>query len=313
MGQSIHFGAVALCLVCIAFKTTLERKGVLEKTRPLLEPLRAGLHGQSLKHYHMGFPNLLADLIWIDLLQRASHEKLGQQRVSWEYAQLDAISTLDPNFERTYTFGVAYLSVFREDKLGAKLFLEKWVKKRPTYWHAHYALGHQLFRELGDFQGAAHHILKAASLEGAPAWLSALGIRLLSETGAQVNALEMAIGLYSEMKHPEARERLMARIRSLNFEMQKTAWTKALAVFKRAQQKKPQRIEEIARYLAPYRRSLAAHPLTEEEDRKLLPALREVFPFRYDPGKDEVVPAIDVLRLGLDKTGIFRQGEFRHE
>ncbi|MEZ4751698.1 MAG: hypothetical protein R3B54_14050 [Bdellovibrionota bacterium] len=163
--------------------------------RLALTPTRAAFQSKFLAQYHMGFNSVLADLLWIQFLQGHEHTPLESGKVSWEFVQLDAVTTLDRRFERAFQFGAILLSVLRQDKLGARLILERWVKSRPNEWRPNYFYGYHLYFELGEFEVASKYILRAAAMEGAPYWLSSLGVRLIGESGAYLQALRVTLDL----------------------------------------------------------------------------------------------------------------------
>jgi len=297
--------AGALALLGLAGKVYLD--GV-ERGRPAaalqLKPLAASYEGKALKRSSLGFKNLVADLLWIKLLQRAEHTKLESDSVSWEYAQLQAITTLDPHFQRAFEFGASYLSVFRRDKLGARLLLEAWTRRQPNYWRTHYLLGYHLYFELGDYEIASKEILQAAEMEGAPSYLSSLGIRLLSESGALWQALELALEMYPQLGDLEARFRLQKRIRSLRYALEKARWDAALADYRTQRRKEPNGLLPLAPFLPDVGRELSA--IDEDAAEDLLPLLREHFPFRYDSKSKSIVSSPSAEELGIDRAGIYR-------
>jgi len=271
---------------------------------PPLQPYQAKYHTSSIKRYSMGFDNLIGATIWIQLLQKSTNEPVTDDQVSWEFAQLDALTTLDPHFERAYSFGAVFLSVFKQDKLGAKFILEKWAKRRPNYWQAEYLLGYHLSYEMGEMRSGAEHILRASRIEGAPAWLSSLGIRLLSQTGALAQALRMSIDLYLGLRNEEGRDRLRMRIRALNLGLQKAAWSQALENFRKANRSEPITLDELKPYLGPTVREVASILKNESLD-DLGPVLAERFPFRYDANTRSIVPLGNTKDLKLHKLGIY--------
>jgi len=272
-----------LCCVCLATKLKLDlRLASVGRTVAPLRPLQATYHGHSLKRYSLGFDNFIAGLIWIGLLQHADYCKLTEGNVSWEYAQLDAVTTLDPNFDQAYPFSAIFLSVFRQDKLGAKLMLEKWVKRAPNFWRANYMLGYHLYYEMNDYAAASKYILRAASMNRAPNWLSSLGVRLLSQTGALMQSLNLAIELYGEMSHPEGKVRLLRRIRALNYHTQRSAWERALDEYRRTTGHPPPSSVALHPFVLGEVRSLASMVNREEAPHEVQTALGEKFGFHYD-------------------------------
>jgi len=269
-----------------------------------LKPVAASYEGKALKRASLGFRNLVADLLWIKLLQGAEHTALKENTVSWEYAQLQAITTLDPHFDKAFEFGAAYLSVFRRDKEGARLLLEEWAKRRPYYWRTHYLLGYHLFFEMGEYEPASVHVLKAAEMEGAPSFLSSLGIRLLSEAGGLWQALELAIEMYPNLGDIEARYRLEKRIRSIRFALERARWEEALVLFRERYRREPQELLALAPLLPQVGRHISS--IDEETAEDLAELLREKFSFKYDRASKSIVSVPSERELGIDRTGIYR-------
>ena len=281
---------------------------LLEKTEhPNLNPILAGYVGKSLRQYSFGFNNLLSSLLWIQMLQKADHTPVGENEVSWEYAQVDAITSLDPKFERAYSYGAVFISVLRRDKLGGKFILEKWAKMHPTKWRPHYMLGVHLFEELDDYHSAATHILRASSMENAPLWLSSLGIRLLSEEGSLINAINSAVELVKSASNPVTVERLSLRIRSLNYNYRKSEWTTALEEYRKKTGKVPASIETLRPYLANSQRTIASIVEINQEElpEEILKILAEQFEFRLDPSTKSITSLDPSLERSLGKSGIF--------
>src|SRR5436190_1836797 len=98
--KSNLIGTLLIVLCAIGVKSYLHLAHTAGKTdRPNLKPIEAGYEGKSLKQYSFGFENLFSALLWVQMLQKAQHTPVKSDEVSWEYAQLEAITTLDPKFE----------------------------------------------------------------------------------------------------------------------------------------------------------------------------------------------------------------------
>jgi hypothetical protein len=294
---------VALSLVA---KYTLEvHLSEALSRRPSLESSQARYHSDSLKQYNLGFANLLAALMWVQLLQSSTYEQITQGRVSWEFSQLDAVTSLDRSFERAYSYGAIFLSVFKRDKLGAQLLLEKWAKYRPNYWRVHYILGYHLYYEMGDFHEGSKEMLKAASLEGAPTWLNSLGIRLLSQSGALIQALKLSLELYPGLRDEQGRDRLRLRIRSLNYSLHKSAWDRALAQYRKKEKGEPSNTEALYPYIGLELRNLSSLIDVGEVSEELAQVLGESFGFYYDPHQKVMLSRKEHSDSLLDQTGVY--------
>jgi len=288
--------ALVLLIFCL-----VASKMSLEKTRgfqsllqgPDLEPNQVGYRADSLKKLSFGFESFIASLLWVQLLQEAKHTPLKQNTLSWEFAQSNAITQLDPNFDVAYHFGSLFVSFFRRDKEGGKLLLEKWVKFRPTLWRAHHLLGMHYFLELKDPAKAAPHILKASQLPRAPAYISSLGIRLLSQSGATFSALQSAVELFTASQNLETRNRLALRIRALRWHLQKDSLQSALDTYRKKHRKAPSNLRDLDPFLnLSLQREIGSAPSLSGGDKALQFLLKESFPFKLSPDR-RTVEALD--------------------
>lgn len=304
-------GPIALALFTAFFaKYYLDNHQIAaQRPSPRVTRASADFQANSLSRFHFGFQHALADLLWIELLQKASHKPLMRDEVSWEYAQLNGVISLDHKFSRAYPFGAAFLSVFRRDRLGAQLILEKWTRYDPYNWRTHYMLGYHYFFEQKKYAEASRAMLKAASLPHAPPWLNALGIRLISETGAYFSALQVAMDLYPSIAEEEGKYRLKKRIRSLRFTLLRTAWERAVKRFPASHGRKPASTEDIVPLvkselsdMSVAMQSIQIHPDLEE-------VFKEPFHFSYNPQSGKIdfghnLSAQDLTEL--EDTGIYR-------
>lgn len=297
---------LVLALGLLLAKTGVEnhQSGITRAT-PNVSLESARFHARSLRKFSLGFDNLIADLAWVQLLQGATHEPLERPGVSWEYAMIHAINTLDPKFSRAYWFGASFVSIFRRDKIGALDILEKWTQVQPRNWYSHYILGFHLFHEMDASEKGGAELLKAAALPGAPAYLSALGIRLLSESGAQFTALQSAISLYESVSDLEGQFRLRGRIRSLNYSLQKAAWLDGIRQYRELYRREPAALAEVQALAKPQvdYNSMVQNMEVPEELRSLL---QEKFQFRYDPAERNVQGMLPPEDKQLEQTGIYR-------
>lgn len=294
--------ALVLCLLALRAKTWLEATHHVHLPQAaILKAIQTTYQAKSLKLYNMGFSNLISGLMWVEFLQKGEMTRIDDNTTSWEYAQLDGITTLDPHFERAFNYGAIFLSVFRQDKQGARRLLEKWVAQQPISWRANYLLGYHLFYELKDKENAAKYLLRAATLEGAPAYLTSLGMRLLSESTGLVQSLQLAIELYEQMHDAEAKSRLLLRIRSINFAIQKSVWDEALTAYQHEKGHPPSQLEDLIPDAKAASRSLSSLASIGSVSPEIATALNEKFSFSYAPQSKSIQSkaAENLQRLGI--------------
>jgi len=295
---------LGLMSVCLLGKARLEKKMATHGYHPpTIARDQANLELQSIKRFNLGFPSLVSGLLWVQLLQEAKLKSVNQGEVSWEFTRLNAITSLDPNMDVAFSFGAVFLSVFKRDRLGARIILEKWVRQRPNFWRAEYLLGYHLYYEMGLFKEGSEHLLRAASFEHSPGWLTSLGIRLLSATGALAQALRMTCDLYGAVHSVEGQLRLRKRVRSLNYALQKAGWEEALNNYHKQFHREPATIQELHSTLLAGVRDLSSI-MPADVDPELKPLIHEGFKFIYDPKKHSIECAQKLEDIEIDITGV---------
>lgn len=300
-----------LCLAASKLAIEKRRETFVSLKGPDLQPVQVSYRADSVKKLAFGFESFLSSLLWVRLLQEATTTPLASQQVSWEFSEVDAVTTLDPNFDIAYRFGSMYVSFFRRDHEGGKRILEKWVKKRPLYWKAHHMLGMHYFLELKDTAAAAPHILRASQLPGAPQYISSLGVGLLGQAGATQFALQSAVELFESAPSAEAKTRLAKRIRSLRWHLQKEAWEKALALYRKENPgKKPTALPNIAPYFSSlHTRGISSLEIGFKPSPELTTLLNEQFAFRLNPKGSGIESTSPHESQELEHIGVYLQKE----
>ena len=164
---------------------------------------------EVIKYFAFGYNDIYADLLWIRYIQDSdfcSFEKglpvydgkrKYQCHKGWAYHMSNAITELAPRFKRPYTISGVMLGVLMGDKEGAKIILDKAVKRFPDDWDVLFHAGHHYLLELDDPVPAADLLLKAAQ-KGGPSWLYSLSAKLYSESGRLAVAEKMMTKLIED-------------------------------------------------------------------------------------------------------------------
>lgn len=282
--SSILLGALATLALALRLGSEpfcVSRPAPAEAVEP-----RMVLRGRALAPFTLGNDAGARALTWARLAVDASYEPLARPGLSWEFGQLDAVTELDPQFASAYPFGSTFLSTFRRDEEGAERILRKWVKNQPRLWRAHAWLGYHLYFERNRPEEAGPFLLRAATLPGAPAWIAALGARMLSEAERLPQQLRRLVDLYPRVPPGIARERLGKRIRAVRFRYEQERLERAIAAFREKHRRLPASLGDVEAFLEPPSRAVASIADVGQENpavRKELAALfAERFDFRYD-------------------------------
>ena len=299
-------GCIGVIALALWGKYVVDRKNLagLRIVPPVTEA-SAQYESHSLQRFSLGFDNAIADLLWVRLLQNATYKQHLKPGVSWEFAQVNAITDLDRNYSNAYQFGSAFLSVFRRDKIGARHILEKWAQNYPMLWKAHFHLGFHLYYEMGEYQAAGREVLKAAALPRSPTWLDSLAIRLMSNGEAYLPALQIALSLYPTLLNDESKFRLRARIRSLRYHLQKEEWETALAEFQKSKHAKPRSLADLRPFLHA-ERGVAEVEEEWQNNEDLREIVAERFRFDYLPNGKGIVGLLSKEDQVLEVSGAYK-------
>lgn len=143
----------------------------------------------------MGFDSLMADLLWLQLIQyygAASVEKVAPTHL---YQYFDTITSLDPDFEDAYILSGYLLNETPKEKEQALKIMQKGEKNNPKSWLIVTQLGFYYYLYVKDTQKAADTFARAASLPGAPESLSGLAAQLYKRSN-QLERCQLSVKLW---------------------------------------------------------------------------------------------------------------------
>lgn len=146
--------------------------------------------------FDLGQKRLLSDILWITTLLESdlSHYK-GKDLNSWLYLRFLTISTLDPLFLQNYQFGGQYLSIIKDDLLGAEVIFDLGIEKYPDDYTLLFNAGFLQAFELQNFQKAIPLYVKLSNNPMTPRYV----ISLINKLKYSLNKdLEVAFQLVKE-------------------------------------------------------------------------------------------------------------------
>jgi len=125
--------------------------------RPLLNisMQQAALNFKSnyLQLFTFGQKRLISSILWIHTLMESDLEHYKQKDLnSWMYLRFQTITSLDPQFYEAYLYGGQYLSIVKNDLLGAKKIYEKGLKLFPDNYKLTFNAAFNYTFELKDMK-----------------------------------------------------------------------------------------------------------------------------------------------------------------
>jgi len=284
----VVLAGVSLCVAMIAVQVQLDeaRAGI-----PKLQQLSYLADGSVLKIASLGYREVVADFLWLQVIQAMGDKHVPKEVGQWIYHALDVVTTLDPKFVRAYEAGGHALCTIVLMPEESTRLLEKGIRHNPQEWRLPFLLGINYYFEFGDNQKAAEAVAAAARIPGSPDIVARFAARLLVSAKSPQQAVELLAKVYEETSDENVRRLLDQRLREAIVERDLYLLEEAIERFHTQHAQRPARLEQ----------------LVHEGLLRELP--QEPFGGRYvyDAGTGEVRSSevIERMRLTLRKRGQF--------
>src|SRR5581483_5633258 len=146
--------------------------------------------GEYLKVAVLGYHQLVADLLWLRVVQIIGEHTVTESAYDWVYHALDVVTTLDPKFAYAYQVGGVTLSTLATQPAKANVLLAKGARENPEIWQLPFYIGFNDYFYLNDYKSAAENMARAARIPGRPDFVPKLATRLFVQAGETRTALE---------------------------------------------------------------------------------------------------------------------------
>jgi hypothetical protein len=184
--------------------------------------------GPVVRSFSFGFADVLADLYWLRAVQYYGRQKLDSASEGYVdlLPLLETAAELDPRFTVVYRYGAVFLSepipVGAGRPEAGVAFLGKGADRNPENWQLRQEEGMFTSVYLNDPIRASQTLSRAATIPGAPWWMSSLAAFVLTSGGEYEASVRMWTLLYeqappgplkanAESQLLVARSRLLAR------------------------------------------------------------------------------------------------------
>lgn len=127
------------------------------------------------RYFSLGNKRLFTDLLWIQTLIESDIEHYAKKDLNgWLFLRFRTISQLDPFFYHNYLWGGRYLSIIKDDVIGAVSLLERGVLYYPRDYRLLNTLAFSYFYELGDYDNGIKQLEKIVNDPQAPEFYKSL-------------------------------------------------------------------------------------------------------------------------------------------
>lgn len=198
------------------------------------------LNPPMVKRASLAFNGLAADVYWMRSLQYVGKKiiklspdiranNLGQLDLKLLAALLETTTTLDPHFMAPYEYAASVLP--EVDVQAAIRLIKKGIEANPSAWRLYHNLGYIHWQQK-DFMAASEAYGRGSQLPGAPAWMTAMKARTLTEGGSRDTAREIYARMYEEAADKVVKDMARRRLMELDSLDQRDAFRRLLAGYK---------------------------------------------------------------------------------
>lgn len=167
----------------------------------LVEELMYFPTGNLLKKVVMGYDEIVADLVWLRMIQYYGHHRQSDRRFDYLGHILDVLTDLDPRFIHAYTFGSLLLTDDAKNPSRGLSILQKGAIHNPLDWRLPFMSGFISYVFLADYDAAASWFLKASSLPESPDFTRRFAAFVYDRKGEIDLSLELWYNLYERTEN----------------------------------------------------------------------------------------------------------------
>ena len=132
----------------------------------------------------MGNRRLVSSIMWVQTLLESDIDHYKNDDLnSWMFVRFDHITKLEPKFLAAYLFGGQYLSIIKDDDLGAEEIYDRGLVEYPDHYDLNFNAGFHYLFELNKVDKALNSYKKIQYSNEAPSYLPSFVARLERKKG----------------------------------------------------------------------------------------------------------------------------------
>jgi len=242
--------------------------------------------GEVVQHLTLGFNQILADILWLKVVQVLGEPEVRASDYEWLSHALDVITTVDPQFVSAYDIGGTALAELAGRVDWSNALLEKGIAANPQVWRLPFQMGFNAFFHQHEYIRAAEYMALAARLPGRPAYVPELAARLYVEGKQPATALQFLDVMAAQTADPAILAVLNRRRGEVIIEGDLDALDRAVERYTKQHGHPPASLQELVRNrLIP---SLPAEPFGGT--------------YSYDPDRQRMISSTHPQRMHLHRA-----------
>jgi hypothetical protein len=176
----------------------------------------------GIQYLNLDLKRMIASMLWVATLIEGDVEHYKKRDLnSWMFHRFKLILHLDPYFKEGYQYGAQYLSIVKDDILGATYIYEKGLEKYPDDFFLNYQAAIHFFNEAGEVAKAIPLLEKVKDNSRSPSYIKSLIETLRLKAGiSKEEVLKNLYHLREQTQDPNLIQLYDIRINKLKKEIQ---------------------------------------------------------------------------------------------
>lgn len=160
------------------------------------------LNASIIDSFSLGYRRFITSLFWISTILESDHEHYKNKDAnSWMFLRFNLIATLDPKFYENYVFGGQYLSIIKDDDIGAKIILDKGLNFFSNDYNLLLIASFHYYFELQQHKEAIKIYKRLITFPQVPRHIISFYSKMISQESVTEEVFAILKELYEKNKH----------------------------------------------------------------------------------------------------------------
>ncbi len=241
-------------LVTAVFLALVAATAVAEaRLHRVLSDRPAGSHllylpsGKYLKALALGYPEVMADVIYLWSIQFYSQYGTHERYTYLDHIYREVITELDPRYQDPYLIGALIMAIEANELEMALRLLDKGIEAIPDNWLLPFEAGFYCYDSLKDFTRAASYFKRSMMIPGAHPLVRRLHAEMFNRMGDPRTSLVYWLEIYRTAEDDYVRDVSYRHVHDLRIRVETETLETAVGIYMERFGRRPPNLEVLVK------------------------------------------------------------------